>query len=162
MWRGVERRGVTGRSTDYATEERQLSRREEKEGTELFLQDVFFAVGEVTFLGLPAFLALMVAEPNAPLKYAALFSWATLSLAVGAFRGGRFGVAWPPVSPRLVAVRLGYYDATILAAAYAGAAVDLALRSPVVTAAVAVLVSLAAALAFPRIVAAVSSGFPEQ
>ncbi|WP_327050901.1 hypothetical protein [Halomicrococcus gelatinilyticus] len=152
---------MTERGTDHATEERQLRRRDEKEGTELFLQDVFFALGEVTFLGLPAFLWLLVAEPNAPLKYAALFSWATLSVAVGAFRGGRFGVAWPPTSPSLVVVRLLYYDATILAAAYAGAAGDLVLRSPVVTAAVAVVVSLAAALAFPRVAAAVDSRTPE-
>ena len=159
MCDGVEGRAVTRRSTDHATEERQLRRRDEKEGVELLLQDVFFALGEVTFLGLPAFLWLLAAEPNAPLKYAAMFSWATLSVAVGAFRGGRFGVEWPPASPSLVVVRFLYYDATILAAAYAGAAVDLALRSPVLTAGVAVLVSLAASLAFPRVAATVDTGF---
>ena len=162
MCDGLEPSVVTGRSTDYATEERQIRRREEKEGVELFLQDVFLALGEVTFLGLPAFLALMTAEPNAPLKYAALFSWATLALAVGAFRGGRFGVEWPPTSPSLLLVRLLYYDATILGAAYAGASADLALRSPVVTAVVAVLASLAAARAFPRVVDAIPFQFPER
>lgn len=158
MWDDAETRAVSRASTDYATQERQVRARDEKEGVERWLEDVFFALGEVTFLALPALFSLMDAEPNVPLKYAAMFVWATLVLATGTMRDDRFGGRWPPVSPVLVAVRFVYYNAVVLAGAYGGAAVDLSLGSPVVTAAVATLVALAAAAGFPRLVAALGAG----
>ena len=157
MWGGPERRPVSRASTDRATQERQVRKRDEKEGVERWLEDVFFALGEVTFLALPALLSLMDAEPNVPLKYAALFAWATLVLATGTLRDDRVGGRWPAVSPASVAVRFVYYNAAVLVAAYVGTAVDLSLGSPVVTAAVATLVALTAAAAFPRLVAALGA-----
>lgn len=142
---------VTNRGTDYATQERQLTAREEKEGVEQWLEHVFFAAGEVTFLGLPAFFVLMDAEPNAPLKFAALFAWATLVVATGTFRDSRIGVEWPPVTPVLVLARFAYYVLVVVAVAYAGAGVDLLVGSPALTAAVAVALTLGAARAFPAL-----------
>lgn len=153
---------VTGRSTDYATEERQIRRREEKAGVEQWFEDVFFALGEVTFLSLPAFVALMDAEPNAPVKFTLLVAWATLTLTVGTLRYGQFGVEWPPMTPSQFVVRLVYYNAAVTLIAYAGANVDLALRSPVVTAGVAALLSVCATWGFARLVrtAAARAGRP--
>ncbi|WP_227353194.1 hypothetical protein [Haladaptatus salinisoli] len=143
---------MTGRSTDYAPNERQLRPREEKEGVERWLEDVFFALGEVTFLSLPAFVALMDAEPNAPVKFTLLVAWATLTLTVGTLRYGRFGVEWPPMTPSQFVVRLAFYNATVTLIAYAGANVDLALRSPAATAGVAALLSVCATWGFARLV----------
>lgn len=142
---------VTGRGTDYTTEERQLRPSEGKQGVERWIESVFFAVGEVTFLGFPAFYLLMDAEPNAPLKFSALFAWMALTVSVGTFRGDWLGIDWPPVTPALFFLRLLYYNAVILAAAYVGTAIDLALHSPVVTAAVAMLLAVASAVVFPRL-----------
>lgn len=148
---------MTGRSTDYATEERQIRRREEKAGVEQWFEDVFFALGEVTFLSLPAFVALMDAEPNGPLKFTLLVAWTTLTLTIGTLRSERFSVEWPPMTPLQFVVRLGYYNAVVTLIAYAGARTDLALRSPVVTAGVAAVLSGSAAWAFARLVRAVTS-----
>ncbi|WP_227374928.1 hypothetical protein [Haladaptatus halobius] len=143
---------MTGRSTDYAPDERQLRPREGKAGVEQWIEDVFFALGEVTFLSLPVFVALMDAEPNGPLKFTLLVTWTTLTLTVGTLRGERFGVEWPPMTPSQFVVRLVYYNAVVTLIAYAGARADLAFRSPVVTAGVAAALSVGAAWAFARLV----------
>ncbi len=146
---------MTGHGSDYSTEERQLRTRDEKEGVEKWVESVFFAVGEVTFLALPAFYGLMDAEPNAPLKFAALFSWLALVVCVGTFRGPWLDVDWPPVTPLLLLLRLLYYNVVVAVVAYAGATIDLALHSPAVTATVVVLLSVGSALVFPRLAWAV-------
>lgn len=151
MYEAAQFSRVTGRSTDYSTEERRLRPRDEKEGVEQWVESVFFAVGEVTFLGLPAFYGLMDAEPNVPLKFAALFAWLALVLCVGTLRGPWLGVDWPPVTPALFFLRLLYYNVVIAAVAYLGTATDLAFHSPVPTATVTVLLSVGSALAFPRL-----------
>ncbi|WP_458185833.1 hypothetical protein [Haladaptatus sp. NG-WS-4] len=148
---------MTSRGTEYTVEERQLRPRDGKQGIERWIENVFFALGEVTFLSLPAFTALMDADPNAAVKYAALFVWATLTLAIGTLRGERFGAAWPSMSPLSFVVRLGYYNAVVLLVTRAGVRADLAFRSPVVTAGVAVVLSVGAAMALPRLVPAVTS-----
>jgi len=146
---------MPGHGSDYSTEERQLRTRDEKEGVEQWVESVFFAVGEVTFLGLPAFYGLMDAEPNAPLKFAALFAWLALVICIGTFRGPWLDVDWPPVTPLLLLLRLLYYNVVIAPVAYGGAAIDLAFHLPTVTAAVAVLLSVGSAVAFPRLARAV-------
>ena len=142
---------MTSRGTDHATEKRQLRPREEKEGIEEWTESFFFAIGEVTFLGVPAFYLLMDAEPNGPLKYSALFAWLAFCLSVGTLRGHWIDIDWPPVTPALALLRLVYYDIVILLVAYAGAAVDLAFHSPFVTATVAVVLAVGGALVFPRL-----------
>jgi hypothetical protein len=146
---------MTGHGSDYSTEERQLRTRDEKEGVERWVESVFFAVGEVTFLGLPTFYGLMDAEPNASLKFAALFAWSALVVCVGTFRGPWLDIDWPPVTPLLLLLRLLYYNVVIAVVAYVGAAIDLAFHSPAVTATVAVLLSVGGALVFPRLAWAV-------
>ena len=151
MYEAAENFDVMSRGTDHATEERQLRTRKGKEGIEEWIESLFFAVGEVTFLCLPAFFLLMDAEPNGPLKFAALFAWIALCLSVGTFRGHWVDIDWPPVTPALLLLRLVYYDVVILAIAYAGTGVDLAFHSPVVTATVAAVLAVGCALAFPRL-----------
>ncbi|WP_435159316.1 hypothetical protein [Haladaptatus sp. DFWS20] len=151
---------MTGHSTDQTNDERQLRPRDEKGGLEGWVEHVFFAVGEVTFFGIPAFAALMLAEPNGPLKFAAIFVWATLTLATGTLRGNWHGIDWPRMSPMLVALRLAYYNVVILTVSYAGAMADLAVHSPAVTAGVAVVLSLGCALAFPRLAMLIDARFP--
>ncbi len=151
---------MTGSGTDHAIEERQLRQRDEKAGVEQWVEHVFFAVGEVTFLGIPAFMLLLGASPNRALKFAAIFAWATLALATGSFRGEWNDVEWPRMTPVLFALRLGYYNAVILAVSYAAAMVDLALLSPVVTAGVSVALSACCAWAFPRLAAIADARLP--
>jgi hypothetical protein len=148
---------MPGHGSDYSMEERQLRTRDEKEGVEQWVESVFFAVGEVTFLGLPAFYGLMDAEPNVSLKFAALFSWLALVVCVGSFGGPWLDVDWPPVTPLLLLLRLLYYNVVIAAVAYVGAAIDLSLHSPAVTATVAVLLAVGSALVFPRLARAVDA-----
>ncbi|WP_458206754.1 hypothetical protein [Haladaptatus sp. NG-SE-30] len=149
---------MTGRSTDYAIEERQLQQREGKEGVEKWIENVFFALGEVTFLALPAFAALMDAVPNAPTKFVALFAWVSLTLTTGTLRGERFATEWPSLTPLSLIARLAYYNAVVLLVTEAGVQADLAFHSPVVTAGVAVVLSVVAGVAFPRLTSRVTDG----
>ncbi|WP_266079672.1 hypothetical protein [Haladaptatus caseinilyticus] len=151
---------MTGHSTDRTNDERQLRPREKKGGLEQWVEYVFFAVGEVTFLGLPAFALLMLAEPNGPLKFAAIFVWATLALITGTMRCEWHDIRWPRMTPVLVVVRLCYYNAVILTVSYFGAMADITLHSPAVTAAVAVVLSFGCALAFPRVAEFVTASVP--
>ncbi|KZN24738.1 hypothetical protein A4G99_10395 [Haladaptatus sp. R4] len=157
MYEAAENFEMMSRGTDHATEERRLRTREEKEGIEEWTESFFFAVGEVTFLCVPAFYVLMDAEPNGPLKFSALFGWLALCLSVGTFRGHWIDIDWPQVTPALVLLRFVFYDAVILGVAYAATGVDIAFHSPVVTATTAVVLAVGCALLFSRLGGAVEN-----
>jgi len=141
---------------------------DEKDGVGVFLDDVAYVFADVSVLGLPTLSLVLLAGANrwAGLKTAALVAWLTM-VAVGALiRGGWVtppatdAPGWVAMTPWLVALRVGYYNAALALAAYGGRALGVAFsESPSVgppwsvaaTAGFAFAVGALAAALFPRI-----------
>jgi|AntDeeMinimDraft_5_1070356.scaffolds.fasta_scaffold07609_4 hypothetical protein len=146
------------RGSDRVTERRKAgSRSPEKVGIERWIEGVFFGGAEVAVLGVPTLVSLLDAPANAAVKFAAIVSLSTAAVAIGTVRTGWTALAWPPMTARLLLVRVGYHNLTVLVAAYGGAAVDRLAGSALVTAAFAAAVAVGAVWAFPRIAGRVST-----
>ncbi len=118
-------------------EERRIRPREEKEGTDRWIQDVFFAFGQTIILGWPMLLLVF----QTPYVYeeaslSAMVGFVSIVLALGTFRGGWVDVGrpWPRLSASVLGSPGGYLRAGRRAAylssalglsAFGGAAVHL-------------------------------------
>lgn len=153
------------RQTRAATSRRRQSwsgwgegRVDEKDGVGVFLDDVAYAFADVSVPSLPVLYGLL-AGAGADwfgLKAFALVAWLTMVVGAALIRGGWVAPlatdapGWVAVTPWLVALRLGYYNATLAAAAYGGRAVAAA-WSPVAAAVGALLVGALSVALFPRV-----------
>ncbi|MFC6825558.1 hypothetical protein [Halopelagius fulvigenes] len=113
------------RGTDRATEERRLRPREESENDPLgrWLEDLFDGTAEGVVLGLPALLFSVFAG-DIVASSAAMGATVVLSYGIAAYRNGRIAVGpeWPPMDAAFVVLRFVWYNFTLLAAIFAGAA----------------------------------------
>ena len=125
------------------------------------LSDVARLFADVSFFGLPALLVVMLTGLDGPItaNEAALVAWLTMIALGTLFRGGWVrppGTAvrgWVSITPSLVALRIGYYNLVLLAAAYGGLALATPLGWPVRATAIgfAIVATGAATAAFPRL-----------
>ena len=139
----------------------------EKDGVGVFLDDVTYVFADVSVFGLPLLAVVLVSGGNewVGLKTAALVAWLTM-VAVGTLiRGGWVtplatdAPGWVAVTPWLVVLRVGYYNAALALAAYGGRALGVSVASSVAgslwpslaTVGVALLVGALATALFPRI-----------
>lgn len=123
-----------------------------KEGLEKYTEDVFFALGEVSILGMPVLMAVVVTlEYEAERTLGAIVALATLTLAVATVRSGRtrIGAAWPGFRPSTVLVRIVWYNLAFALAAYGGGAIDVVLRPGLGSVGFAAAVSIAAVVTLP-------------
>ncbi|EMA43802.1 hypothetical protein C448_09497 [Halococcus morrhuae DSM 1307] len=142
------------RGTDGSTERRKAGpRATRKDGSERWVETVFFGLAEVVTFGFPTLLALLDAPFNAELKFAALVAVTTLSLAIGTARWSE-SFDWPPLSYGTALVRIVYHSLAIALAAVGGAAIDVLAGSTLGSLAVAALLSIGAIRLFPRLIAA--------
>ncbi|EMA49541.1 hypothetical protein [Halococcus thailandensis] len=141
------------RGTDGSTERRKAGpRTTRKEGTERWIEGVFFGLAEVVVFGLPTLLALLDAPFDAESKFAALVAVTTLSLTIGTIRWSA-SFDWPSLSYGTALVRLVYHSLAIALAAVGGAAVGVVADSTVGSLVVAALLSIGAVRLFSRLVA---------
>ncbi|GAA0450291.1 hypothetical protein MUK72_10590 [Halococcus dombrowskii] len=148
------------RGTDGSTERRKAGpRATRKEGSERWIETVFFGLAEVVTFGFPTLLALLDAPFNAELKFAALVAVTTLSLAIGTARWSE-SFDWPPLSYGTALVRIVYHSLAIAFAAVGGAAMDVIAGSTLGSFAVAALLSIGAVRLFPRLIAALDRLLP--
>ena len=141
------------RGTDGSTERRKAGpRATRKEGTERWIEGVFFGLAEVVTFGFPTLLALLDAPFNSALKFAALVAVTTLSLAIGTIRWSD-SLDWPSLSYGTALVRLVYHSLTIALAAVGGAAVGVVAGSTLGSLVVAAFLSVGAVRLFPRLTA---------
>ena len=144
------------RGTDQAIERRQLRERSKKSGVDGWLEDAFFAGGEVTLLGLPGLVWLMDVEPYAAVKFAALVGWVALVASLATVRGGwtRFAPGWPRKTPAVLVGLFAFHNVALVAAALGGTRAGLALGTPVASMLVAVAVPVAGVFAVTRLATA--------
>lgn len=130
----------------------------EKDGVGVFLDDLTYTFAEISALSIPVLFFLLTGATNAWFgrKTAALVAWLTMVLGAALVRGGWVTPlatdepGWVAVTPWLVALRVGYYNATLALAAYGGRALSEA-SSPVASVGFAFLVGALAVGVFPRI-----------
>lgn len=160
--------GVSRRGTDPATERRRL--RPSDDGDDpvgRLLEAIFWVSAEAFFFGLPT-LAWTMLYGDVAETFVVAAALSALCLAGGIVRSrggasGRGSWSWPPMTARLAAFRLPYYNAALAGAAAAGltVATESVVRvawasDPLLgPAAVAALLAGAAAALLPRIAFAV-------
>ncbi|WP_135825992.1 hypothetical protein [Halorussus ruber] len=153
------------RQTRPATSRRRQSwsgwgegRVDEKDGVGVFLDDVTYAFADISVLSIPVLFHLMTSATNAwfGLKFGALVAWLTMVVGAALLRGGWVTPlatdepGWVAMTPSLVLLRLGYYNAVLALAAYGGRALSEAV-SPVASVAFALLVGALSVGVFPRL-----------
>ncbi|WP_129115859.1 hypothetical protein [Halegenticoccus tardaugens] len=150
------------RGFDYAADERQLRPREENDAVGTWLETLFDGTVEVIVFGLPTLLWVALSQ-GAVTTLVAIVSLSAAAFGIGAVRNDRLrvGPPWPPVSPSLAALRVGYYNLLFVAVSLATprvvpesvTGIDLPWSSTdvVVAGAVAAGATLAAVVAFPSI-----------
>ncbi|GAB3020846.1 hypothetical protein [Natronobiforma cellulositropha] len=140
--------------------------RVEKGPVNCFLHDVSYTFADISILSLPALLVVMLTggESIFGVVSATMVAWGTMTVVAAAIRGGWLSPfatdvpGWVSMTAALAGLRLLYYNATILTAAYGGVALALVLERPPLSLAVAALVAFVATMAFPRIAETVARG----
>ena len=145
-------RGRPARQTRQATSRRRQSWSgwgeggvAEKDGVGVFLDDVAYVFADISAFGLPFLYALLVGATDAwfpgaanewiGLKTPALVGWLTMVVAAALIRGGWVAplatdaLGWVALTPWLVAFRLGYFNAALALATFAGRAVEVTAAS---------------------------------
>lgn len=158
------RHGPPGRETAAATSRTRRTwygygslARTEKSGFGLFLHDTTRIFAEVSVLSLPSLLYVMTVPLTTPLdaKATALLAWLTMTFVGTLIRGGWItpllssAPGWVLVTPRLLLLRIGYFNAVMLAATFGGLTLGNAVW-PVVGVGWAVGSAAVAILLFPR------------
>jgi len=129
-----------------------------KKGFEGWTEAVFFALLEVSLLAFPALLATTALGPDVLRQsFGATVSFLTLILGIGTAKSefSPLDADWPGFAPSALLVRVLWYNGTVLAAAYVGAAIDLFTVGRLGTVVFAAGVSLAAVLTLPPVAARV-------
>ncbi|WP_224268818.1 hypothetical protein [Haloprofundus salinisoli] len=131
---------------------RRSDRRTLTDRFERWLDFVFFAAMEVSFLSLPVLVLLLGVRPAGPVSAAALTSLSTTVVAVGSFRGRTLDVgAWPRVGQlRTMPIRSAYYGAVIGGGTHLGTVVHLETGVGWAVVVVPALLSVLALAALPR------------
>ncbi|WP_224449501.1 hypothetical protein [Haloprofundus salilacus] len=119
---------------------------------ERWLDFIFFAAMEVSFLVLPVLVLLLGVRPAGPASAAAMTSLSTTVVAVGSFRGRYLDVgAWPRVGQfRTMPIRSAYYGSVVGVGTYLGTAVYLRTGVGWTVVVVPAALSLLALAALPR------------
>ncbi|WP_348608859.1 hypothetical protein [Halobaculum rarum] len=155
---------MVSRGTDESTERRKLRPRESTDRTGRFLEDIFDAFGELGLIAVPALVGVALSVP--PRESTALLAgYVALVLGFAVVRGNRLAgrdrgpmfPEWPDGTGRMLLVRVGYYNLTVVALARlatAGAAPGWG-ESPASLAAAATL-GLTLGVGFPLVAAAVA------
>jgi len=141
--------------------------RTEKSGFGLFLHDIVRIYAEVSILSLPVLFAIMAAPAPGQLdaKATGLVAWLTMTLVGTLVRGGwvrPLGTptpGWVRLSPSLLVLRVGYFNAALAVAAFGGLSVAAAvagfaagsLAAPLAALAWAGTAAAVSMLAFPRV-----------
>ena len=106
---------------------------ESETGLLAWLEEVFFGVMELSFLSTPAFAAVALLQSRYPdaVSLSGLAAIGAGSVALAAFRGGRFDVgAWPRRAElSSIPLRFGYFSAVFLTATMGVALVVVTLGS---------------------------------
>ena len=130
----------------------------EKDPVGVFLDDVTYAFADVSFLSAPTLVFAWLTPQSQWFghKGVLLVAWMTMVFGAALIRGGWVrppatdADGWVALTPWLVALRLGYYNAVLMAAMLGGSAVEAAV-SPLASAAFALAVGALAVGFFPRV-----------
>jgi hypothetical protein len=130
----------------------------EKDRLGVLLDDAGYVFADVSVFSIPVLAVVLVTEPATwyGVKTGALVAWLAM-VAVGAvIRGGWVtppatdAPGWVSLAPRLLALRLGYYNGTLALGAYGASAIASA-GSPIASLGAALAVGALAAGCFPRL-----------
>jgi hypothetical protein len=133
--------------------------RTEKNGLGLFLHDTTRVFAEVSVLSLPCLVLIMATPPSGlfDAKATGLLAWLTMTLSGTFVRGGwvrplaSTTPGWVRLAPPLLVLRLGYFNAVMLLAAFGGLAVGGPPGGPLLGLAWAGSVAVLGTLLFPRV-----------
>lgn len=161
------REGPPGRETAAARSRERLVwygygslRRATKDGPGLFLHDTLRVFAEVSVLSLPCLLLIEATPPPGPFdaKATGLLAWLTMTFVGTLVRGGWIrpivttAPGWVRLSPPLLLLRIGYFNAVMLLAAFGGLAAGTSVvGTPLIGLTAAGLVAVLGTLAFPRV-----------
>lgn len=135
-----------------------LSRAEKSEFGQ-FLHDCSHIFGYVSALSLPVLFAIMATPESSgygPVG-AGLVAWVTMVVVGTSIRGGWVKplatdtLGWVSITPSLITLRFFYYNLVLAVAAFGGAAIANATGVGPLSLVAAVLIAIAAMLAFPRL-----------
>lgn len=134
--------------------------RSEKDPLGLFLHDVIRVFGEVALLGLPALLYIWQYPRTTfvDVTAMALVAWITMTIVGALVRGGWIHplataiAGWVTLAPSLLVLRVGYFNLTLVAAAFGGLFVSEVTSRPWLGLVVSGIVAAVATLLFPRTV----------
>jgi len=130
----------------------------EKDSVGVLLDDAGYVFADVSTFSIPVLAAVLVTEPATwyGVKTGALVAWLAMVAVGTAIRGGWVtppatdAPGWVSLAPRLLAFRLGYYNAALALGAYGASAVA-SLGYPLASLGVALGVGALAAGFFPRL-----------
>lgn len=160
------RNGPPGRATEAAeSRERRGWRgygeatRGEKDRVGLLLHDAVTAYADVAAFSLPVLIYLMDLPPTGTYsyKFAGLVALVTMAGAATLLRGGWIPAlasdarGWVTYAPALLALRVAYYNAVLLAATVGAVRVATAVGAPLLAGVLAFLVGGTGTLVFPRL-----------
>ncbi|AUX08614.1 hypothetical protein AArcSl_0976 [Halalkaliarchaeum desulfuricum] len=134
--------------------------RGKKDPLGMFLHDVIRVFGEVAVLGLPALLYIWQYPRTefVDVTAMALVAWVTMTIVGALVRGGWIHPLWTAIpgwvtlAPSLLVLRVGYFNLTLLAAAFGGLSLSGATSRPWLGLLVSGIVATVATLLFPRTV----------
>lgn len=138
--------------------------RTEKRGVSLYLHDLTYAFADVSLFALPTILLAYVASGTAAYggRTVTLAAWVAMTATAAAIRGGWVTPlattvpGWVSITPALVALRLGYYNAALAVTVVGSLALAAAVSSPPAAIGVAAALGALTALSFPALAEAVS------
>ncbi|WP_019992068.1 hypothetical protein [Natronorubrum tibetense] len=144
--------------------------RAEKSGFGRFLHDCSHIFGDISILALPTLFAI-VAAPGPGIydaTAAGLLAWMAMVVVGTLIRGGWIRplatetLGWVAISPLLIVLRLVYYNLALSVAVFGGVWLAGAVGIPALSLVVALVVSVASMLAFPRLAESVYDTFRER